>query len=238
MRYEMTEDEVRDQARKILDLEASESAQAGVGQLTSFNKLGFIGVKDRPDGWYLPNETHFPALVLETKGSNIKFSAKERDELKKNIKIVQTKYKHVVGILYNGYEVEVYKGQKKSDIEGELKAKEFYLGFFAINKIDKSLIYSLTRSINDTLHFHFVIKNLYHRMIFTACALVAKRYGAHLFKGMSFAMFTTSIRETLTASFSADLVKNIKLQTLLDVFSEIKLNANCSQDSIRVSIIS
>ena len=101
MRYEMTEDEVRDQARKILDLEASESAQAGVGQLTSFNKLGFIGVKDRPDGWYLPNETHFPALVLETKGSNIKFSAKERDELKKNIKIVQTKYKHVVGILYN-----------------------------------------------------------------------------------------------------------------------------------------
>ena len=232
MRYEMTEDEVRDQARKILDLEASESAQAGVGQLTSFNKLGFIGVKDRPDGWYLPNETHFPALVLETKGSNIKFSAKERDELKKNIKIVQTKYKHVVGILYNGYEVEVYKGQKKSDIEGELKAKEFYLGFFAINKIDKSLIYSLTRSINDTLHFHFVIKNLYHRMIFTACALVAKRYGAHLFKGMSFAMFTTSIRETLTASFSADLVKNIKLQTLLDVFSEIKLNANCSQDSI------
>ena len=228
----MTEDEVRDQARKILDLEASESAQAGVGQLTSFNKLGFIGVKDRPDGWYLPNETHFPALVLEAKGSNIKFSAKERDELKKNIKIVQTKYKHVVGILYNGYEVEVYKGQKKSDIEGELKAKEFYLGFFAINKIDKSLIYSLTRSINDTLHFHFVIKNLYHRMIFTACALVAKRYGAHLFKGMSFAMFTTSIRETLTASFSADLVKNIKLQTLLDVFSEIKLNANCSQDSI------
>ncbi len=232
MRYEMTEDEVRDQARKILDLEASESAQAGVGQLTSFNKLGFTGAKDRPDGWYLPDDTHFPALVLETKSSNIKFSAKERDELKKNIKIVQTKYKHVVGILYNGYEVEVYKGQEKSDIEGELKAKEFYLGFFAINKIDKSLIYSLTRSINDTLHFHFVIKNLYHRMIFTACALVAKRYGANLFKGMSFAMFTTSIRETLTASFSADLAKNIKLQTLLDVFSEIKLNANCSQESI------
>lgn len=228
----MTEDEVRDQAREILDLETSESAQAGVGQLTSFNKLGFTGVKDRPDGWYLPYETHFPALVLEAKGSNIKFTAKERDELKKNIKIVQTKYKHVVGILYNGYEVEVYKGQKKSDIEGELKAKEFYLGFFAINKIDKPLIYSLTRSINDTLHFHFVIKNLYHRMIFTACALVAKRYGAHLFKGMSFAMFTTSIRETLTASFSADLVKNVKLQTLLDVFSEIKLNASCSQDSI------
>ena len=232
MRYELTEDEVRDQARKILDLEPSESALAGVGQLTSFNKLGFPGVKDRPDGWYLPNEIHFPALVLEAKGSSIKFSDKERDELKKNIKIVKTKYKHVVGILYNGYEVEVYKGTKKSDVDGGLKAKEFYLGFFAINKIDKSLIYSLTRSINDTLHFHFVIKNLYHRMIFTACALVAKRYGAHLFEGMSFTMFTTSIRETLAASFSADLAKNIKLQTLIEVFSEIKLNASCSQESI------
>lgn len=232
MRYELTEDEVRDKAKIILDLEPSISAQVGVGQLTSFNKLGFDGVKDRPDGWYLPNETHFPALVLEVKGSNIKFSDKERDELKKNIKIVQTKYKYVVGVLYNGYEVEVYKGVERFDIQGELKAKEFYLSFFAINKIDKALIYSLTRSINDTLHFNFVIKNLYHRMIFTACALVAKRYGAHLFEGMSFNIFTTSIRETLAASFSADLVKNIKLQTLLDVFSEIKLNANCSQESI------
>ncbi len=232
MRYELTEDEVRDKARRILDLESTESAQAGVGQLTSFNKLGFSGIKDRPDGWYLPNETHFPALVLETKGSNVTFSKKEREELLKNIRIVQKKYKYVIGILYNGYEAEVYKGIQKADTQGELKAKEYYLGFFAINKIDKSLIYSLTRSINDTLHFNFVIKNLYHRMIFTACALVAKRYGAHLFEGMSFSMFTTSIRETLAASFSADLTKNIKLQTLLDVFSEIKLNANCSQEAI------
>ena len=94
----------------------------------------------------------------------------------KNIRIVQKKYKYVIGILYNGYEAEVYKGIQKADTQGELKAKEYYLGFFAINKIDKSLIYSLTRSINDTLHFNFVIKNLYHRMIFTACALVANIY--------------------------------------------------------------
>ena len=232
MRFELTEDEVRDQARRILDLEPSESAQSGVGQLTSFNKLGFSGVKDRPDGWYLPNEIHYPALILEAKGSNVRFTAKERNELVKNIRIVQKKYKSVIGILYNGYEVEVYKGTSRAKVASELKAKEYYLGFFAINKIDKTLIYSLTRSINDTLHFNFVIKNLYHRMIFTACALVAKRYGANLFKGMSFAMFTTSIRETLASSFSSDLTKNIKLQTLLDVFSEIKLNANCSQESI------
>lgn len=232
MRFEMTEDEVRDMARSTLDLKTTESAQAGVGQLTSFNKLGFIGVKDRPDGWYLPNETHFPALILEVKGSNVRFGDKERTELIKNVKIVLTKYVHVVGILFNGYEVEVYKDLTRANVASELKAKEYYLNLFATNKIDKALIYSLTRSINDTLHFNFVIKNLYHRMIFTACALVAKRFGAPLSAGMSFGMFTTSIRETLAASFSADLSKNIKLQTLLDVFSEIKLNASCSQDSI------
>ena len=49
---------------------------------------------------------------------------------------------------------------------------------------------------------------------------------------MSFAMFTTSIRETLAASFSADLARNIKFQTLLDVFPEIKFNASCRQESI------
>lgn len=62
-----TEDQVRDIARLKLHLEETESAKAGVGQLTSFNQLGFRGVKDRPDGWYLPNETHYPALVLEVK---------------------------------------------------------------------------------------------------------------------------------------------------------------------------
>ena len=46
-----TEDQVRDLARDILHLEETESVKAGVGQLTSFNQLGFLGVKDRPDGW-------------------------------------------------------------------------------------------------------------------------------------------------------------------------------------------
>ena len=55
MRYEMTEDEVRDQARKILDLEASESAQAGVGQLTPLINLGFFVAMYRPYGCYLLN---------------------------------------------------------------------------------------------------------------------------------------------------------------------------------------
>lgn len=232
----MTEDEVRDIARLKLGLEASDVAMSGVGQLTSFNRLGFPGVKDRPDGWYLPTDTNMVAIVLEVKGSNVSITDKERAELLKNIRIVSGKYRHVVGILYNGYEIEVYKGTEQVKDQTSLKEKEYYLSLFSQNKIDKALIYSLTRSINDTLHFDFKIKNLYHRMIFTACALVAKRYGAPLYRGMSFTMFSTSIRETLAASFSKDLVKNIKLQTLLDVFSEIKLNASCSQESINMFI--
>lgn len=37
----MTEDEVRDYAGKILGFEDSESTRSGVGQLTTFNQLGF-----------------------------------------------------------------------------------------------------------------------------------------------------------------------------------------------------
>ena len=227
-----TEDQVRDIAKTKLHLEETESAKAGVGQLTSFNQLGFRGIKDRPDGWYLPNETHYPALVLEVKGSNIKMGDKEREELLKNIRIVQTRYKHVVGLLYNGYELEVYIDGEPIAEKDELMDKEHYLGLFSTNRINKLLIYSLTHSINNTLHFNFLIKNLYHRMIFTACALVAKRYGATLVRGMSFKLFATSIRETLESSLSEDLAKNQKLQILLDVFSEIRLNTQCKQEAI------
>ena len=46
----MTEDAVRDLAREALGLVDSEIAHAGVGQLTTFNQLGFPGVADKPDG--------------------------------------------------------------------------------------------------------------------------------------------------------------------------------------------
>lgn len=39
----MTEDAVRDLAREALGLVDSEIARAGVGQLTTFNQLGFPG---------------------------------------------------------------------------------------------------------------------------------------------------------------------------------------------------
>lgn len=81
-----------------------------------------------------------------------------------------------------------------------LQNKEYYLSLFNKNKIDKQKIYSITKKINDCLHVEFGIKNLYHRMIFTACALVAKRYGASLFKGMNYQTFHTCIHSTLAKS--------------------------------------
>lgn len=62
----MTEDEVRDQARKILGFEDKPGVRSGVGQLTTFNQLGFQGIADKPDGWYLPDNHADVALVLET----------------------------------------------------------------------------------------------------------------------------------------------------------------------------
>lgn len=92
MGINMTEDQVRDQAAKILKFETTDNVKAGVDQLTSFNQLGFAGVKDRPDGWYLPNNVEDTVIILETKNSNQKLE-NYIDEIVKNCNIVLEKYK-------------------------------------------------------------------------------------------------------------------------------------------------
>lgn len=67
MAKNMTEDSVRDLARETLGLVDSEIARAGVGQLTTFNQLGFLGVADKPDGWYLPNNKMMLQLFWKRK---------------------------------------------------------------------------------------------------------------------------------------------------------------------------
>ena len=100
MAKSMTEDAVRDLAREALGLVDSEIARAGVGQLTTFNQLGFPGVADKPDGWYLPNNKNEVAVVLETKATRITLGQAQVDEVLKNVRIMQTQYKKVVGILF------------------------------------------------------------------------------------------------------------------------------------------
>lgn len=228
---EMTEDEVRDLAGKILKFEDSDMAISGVGQLTSFNQLGFLGVKDRPDGWYLPKNLENPAIILEVKGTKTNINNFDY-EIIKNCNIVLTKYKKVIGILYNGVNIKVFKNNEEVETVNTLQNKNYYLALFNNNKIDKQVIYSITKKINDCLHVEFGIKNLYHRMIFTACALVAKRYGASLFKGMNYQTFHTSIHSTLAKSLEDSRKQNQKLDILLEVYSEIKMNSTENQEAI------
>ncbi len=228
----MTEDKVRDKAKEILGFEDTETAKSDVGQLTTFNQLGFKGISDKPDGWYLPNEKHFPAIILETKNSDVELRQPQIDELLKNCRIAEKQYKKVIGILYNGEDVLCFKNSQPVEVVKDLKNKEYYLGLFEEDTIDKQRIYTLTKQINDSLHFKFGISNLKHRMIFTACALVAKRYGATLVKGMDYATFHTSIHSTLSKSLAEAKRQNQKLDLLLEVYADIKMNITNNQQAI------
>ena len=228
-----TEDEIREMAGYILGFkEEIKNVKAGVGQLTTFNQLGFKGVNDKPDGWYLPDNTNDPAIILEAKSSLVELKDKQVEEIKKNCTIALTKYKNVIGILYNGFDIKVYRNNNEIETTSELQNKEYYIGLLNKNKIDKDKIYSLTAKINNCLHTEFGIKNLYHRMIFTACALVAKRYDAPLNKKMDYETFSVCIKSTLKTELKNEDNVNPKIDILLEVFSDIKMNTTSNQEAI------
>lgn len=230
-----TEDEVRDSAKLILGFDKTEpKVKQGTGQITTFNQLGFKGVIDKPDGWYLPEDKGIPAIILETKSEAEDISLQKWvKELKKNCNIVLKQYKHVVGILYNGQNIRVFLDNIEAESTAPtLQDKSYYLTLFTKNTIDKQQIYNLTKRINDCLHIDFGIKNLYHRMIFTACALVGKRYGALMVKGMDFTLMKNSILSTLSKSLEESRKQNLKLDLLIEVYSEIKMNNTTNQDAI------
>lgn len=230
-----TEDQVRDCAKNILGFDAIElNVQQGTGQITTFNQLGFKGVNDKPDGWYLPDDHNMPAIILETKSEAEDISLQKwADELIKNCNIVLLKYKQVVGVLYNGIDVRVFKNNvEETNVATTLQNKTYYTALFTKNSIDKQHIYNLTKRINDCLHTEFGIKNLYHRMIFTACALVAKRYEAILIEGMNFSLMKSSILSTLNKSLEESKRQNLKLDLLTEVYAEIKMNNASNQEAI------
>lgn len=232
MAENMTEDEVRDKAREILGLNNHGGAIVGVGQLTTFNQLGFKGKLDKPDGWYLPSSKTDTAVVLETKASKIALGASQVKELLKNIRIMNAKYEHVVGILYNGESTRVFKNGEEYKEKGSEKLHNivYYTALFNVDHIDKQRIYELTARINNCLHFEFGIRNLYHRMIFTACALVAKRYDALMVSGMDYSEFHNAILNCLNKELLRDKHQNQKLGLLADVFSEIRMNLNVNSE--------
>jgi len=230
-----TEDQVRDDAKIILGFDDNEKdVQQGTGQITTFNQLGFNGRSDKPDGWYLPNDLGEVAIILETKSEKEDLTKnKWVKELFKNLKIVGEKYSKIVGILYNGSDIRVFKNDEEiTGISSTLQNKQYYKRLYTQQKIDKQEIYRLTKQINDTLHTQFGINNLYHRMIFTACALVAKRYGAILDKKMSFSLMKASILESLNNNLAEDKRINGKLEILTDVYSQIEMNSTDNQIAI------
>jgi len=236
MAKKLTEDQVRDKAGSIMELNKKyPNIECGVGQLTTFNQLGFKGVSDKPDGWYLPKRLTDTALILECKNSSEDIHKTVfREELLKNIKIANKKYKNVVGILYNGEDVLIYKNSDECEEDIELKNKEYYLKLFDKNTIDKQHIYIVTMRINNNLHNKFGVKNLYHRMIFTACALVAEKEGAKLerFIDGDYNDLHQSILNQINKSMTQYKSKNLKLDLLADVYTEIKMNNPNNQEAI------
>ena len=89
-----TEDQVRIAAMTILGFDVPDKKTLqGTGQITTFNQLGFKGINDKPDGWYLPDDPNSPAIILETKSEAEDISLQKWvDELIKNCNIVLKKY--------------------------------------------------------------------------------------------------------------------------------------------------
>lgn len=233
----LTEDEVRDQAKHLLGFDKTEKGvQQGTGQLTTFNQLGITGVLDKPDGWYLPDNKNDVAILLETKNSKEDIGTRKCvDEIKKNCTIVlNAGWTNVVGILCNGYKTNGFINNQPMDIPDDLQDKSYYIDLINNRVIDKEKIYTITARINNCLHSEFGVKNLYHRMIFTACALVAERYGANLkrLKGLGYQTFHTGIHSSLAKSLEKDRRQNSKIGLLLDVYSEIKMNISENQKAI------
>ncbi len=233
----LTEDEVRDTDKIALGFnEKEKGVQQGTGQITTFNQLGIKGISDKPDGWYIPDNKNAVAILLETKNSNEDIGTKKIvDEVKKNCQILMDAgYKKVVGILHNGYKTAGFFNNEPIDIPNEIQPKKFYIDLVNEQGIPTQKIYDVTRSINNNLHVNFGVKNLYHRMIFTACALVAQRYGARLesLKDRDFSMLHGQILSTINKSLENSKQQNMKLHILEDVYQKIEMNYTENQKAI------
>jgi len=243
----LDEDDVRDNSKIVLGFDDNEEGvKQGTGQIKTFNQLGLKGddKNKKPDGWYLPNDKTKVAIIFEAKSTKEDvYNPAWIEEITRNVRIAAQKYKRIIGILYNGREQYVikYDGTTMNNSEAIitvdgiaklLQHKSYYLALFNENKIDKKKIYELTKKINDCLHFKFGIKNLYHRMIFTACALVAKRFDAILIKGQSYIGMKSEIEATLQKQETETKEEKEKIDFLLDVYHEIKMNNPDNQEAI------
>ena len=246
----LTEDEVRKKAADILGLVNDNSAFSGTGQITSFNQLGkhfksnpWKGNLNKPDGWYLPKKVSIPALVLEAKASDKDLEDVAVAEIQRNMAILLDYYPNVMGIAYNGQDVRIFRNEEagsSSFVEAQLaktlENKDYYIKSFNDKPVDVQKIYTLTARINNALHFKFGIRNLYDRMIFTAGALVAVRYGAKLDPNEDYNVLQTVILSKLNKSLEPSLKQNLKLTQIIEVFRDIQTNFEPGQEAIQIFV--
>jgi hypothetical protein ELI_2923 len=235
----LTEDKVRNDAAKILGLEGD---FAGTGQITTFNQLGFgdhVLKNHKPDGWYLPADPAV-AIILETKSEKEDVTHQVWiDELLKNCAVVMTRYRNVIGILWNGRETNVFiNGDRISEVSGKtLESKEFYLDLIHDRDLDKNAIYTVTQRINNNLHFKFGMTDLQDRMIFTACALVVQSRDPQALSSVKSAGYDTihdHISRKLRDAINEDQSRrrNDKLHILVEEYAAVRMSITENQTAI------
>lgn len=236
----LSEDKIRDRAREILGFYDDNEAVSGTGQITTFNQLDnkyFKGIQYKPDGWYFPKDISQTAIILETKAPSSKNDdlEKDRKQLFKYMQITAQKYKKVLGILYNGEDVLVYNDSQKQIINvNTLLHKHYYLKLANRIPIDIDAIQSCTIAINELLHHKFIMQDLKHRMIFTACALVAHKKGAKLenFKDLDFSNLKERIIQILEKSYSNEQRTNEKLAIIKEQYQKI----TCDKENDQIAM--
>ena len=117
----------------------------------------------------------------------------------------------------------------------DLENKDHYLALFNENHIDKEKIYELTAKINNCLNSDLRIKSLKQRMVFTACALVAERYGLNLvkYKTLGYPTLKPAIYHQLETSLEDSIQQNAKLGILLKQYDEII--ADCDHNELTIA---
>lgn len=237
--YMLTEDKVRNEASKILGLVGE---FAGTGQITTFNQLGFgdhVLKSHKPDGWYLPADSEV-AIILETKSEKEDVTHQAWiDELLKNCAVVMTRYRNVIGVLWNGRETNVFiNGDRIDEVSGKtLESKEFYLDLVHDRDLDKNAIYTVTQRINNNLHFKFGMTDLQDRMIFTACALVVQSRDPQALSSVKSAGYDTihdHISRKLRDAINEDQSRrrNDKLHILVEEYAAVRMSITENQTAI------
>ena len=182
----------------------------------------------------------FVAIILETKSEKEDVTHQAWiDELLKNCAVVMTRYRNVIGILWNGRETNVFvNGDRIDEVSGKtLESKEFYLDLVHDRDLDKNAIYTVTQRINNNLHFKFGMTDLQDRMIFTACALVVQSRDPQALSSVKSAGYDTihdHISRKLRDAINEDQSRrrNDKLHILVEEYAAVRMSITENQTAI------